>query len=106
MPPSSGEVTVPITVNPVNDQPTAAASPASLTLNEDASTTVDLSASDVETAAANLTFTVTAAPAHGMLFLGTTVHGNLHSFPTRRSSDLYAPDANYNGADSFKFKAT
>src|SRR5204862_610598 len=39
----SAEVTVPITVSPVNDKPSAAATPDSLTLNEDGSTTVALS---------------------------------------------------------------
>src|SRR5207245_2660842 len=63
---TSDPATVSITVNAVNDKPTALASPSSLTINEDAAaTTVTLSGQDVETSAANLAFTITAAPAHG-----------------------------------------
>src|SRR5205814_2051500 len=74
---SSATKTISITVNPVNDQPTTSASPSNLTglnsINEDASpTTVTLSGSDLETAATALNFTITQAPAHGTLKLGTT----------------------------------
>src|SRR5207248_156744 len=74
---SSDPQTVNITVDPVNDQPTTSASPANLTgansINEDAAaTTVSLSGSDVETAAANLKFTVTASVLHGTLKQGAT----------------------------------
>src|SRR5438552_1413019 len=90
----------------LKEKPTAAASPASLSLNEDGSTTVDVSGSDVETAAA------------GLFFKRTAAHPHLPSFPTRRSSDLndtftgspktltYTPDGNYNGSDGFKFTVT
>src|SRR5437763_171566 len=46
---TSLEQTVAITVNPVNDRPTTSASPSSLNLNEDGSTTVAVSGADVET---------------------------------------------------------
>src|SRR5207247_186673 len=62
----SNVVTVFITVTPVNDRPSVSAAPPSLTVGEDASaTTVTLSGSDVETAAATLVFTITAEPLHG-----------------------------------------
>src|SRR5205823_3818206 len=70
---ASAERTVLITVNPVNDAPLTGASPASLTLNEDGSATTSVSGSDVETTAANLTFKITAIPAHGSLQNGATV---------------------------------
>src|SRR5439155_25380996 len=72
-PKSSATKTVSITVNPVNDKPTASSTPSSLTMNEDASAqSVSVSGSDLETAAANLKFTITQAPAHGTLKNGTT----------------------------------
>src|SRR5207302_114657 len=103
--------TVSITVNPVNDQPTASASPANLTalnaINEDAApTTVALSGSDVETAAGNLTFTITQEPTHGTLKTGTTTLHSSDTFVGSPTDVTYQPDANYNGSDSFKFKVT
>src|SRR5206468_2367147 len=65
---SAAAAAVSIAVAPVNDAPTAAASPASVSMNEDgAAESVSLSGSDVETADANLKFTVTAVPTHGTL---------------------------------------
>jgi VCBS repeat-containing protein len=102
----SDEVTVPITVNAVNDKPIAAATPASLTLNEDTSGTVELSGTDVETAAAALTFTITAAPAHGVLKNGATTLAAGSTFVGSPTTVTYTPAANFNGSDSFKFKVT
>lgn len=104
---NSDTKTITITVTPVNDKPTASASPASPTLDEDSgSTTITLSGSDVETAAANLTFTITQIPAHGSLKQGSTTLALNDTFIGSPKDVTYTPNANYNGADSFKFKVT
>ncbi len=83
----SEAATVAISVNAVNDVPTADSQ--SVTTDEDTPLGVTLSGSDVE--GSSLTFTVISDPAHGTLS-GT-------------APDLtYTPDANFNGADSFTFK--
>src|SRR5439155_875743 len=87
---SSATKTISLTVNAVNDAPTAAGTSA-LTA-EDTSASVDLTTlvSDVETAASALTFAVVAQPAHGTVTAGAT-----------RGTYVYTPSPNYNGPDSF-----
>ena len=83
----SEAATAAISVNAVNDVPTADSQ--SVTTDEDTPLGVTLSGSDVE--GSSLTFTVISDPAHGTLS-GT-------------APDLtYTPDADFNGADSFTFK--
>ncbi len=77
-----------LTVTPVNDPPVAASQ--SVTTNEDTQKSITLTGSDVDGDA--LTFSVVTGPAHGTL---TGTAPNL----------TYKPSANYNGADSFTFKA-
>jgi hypothetical protein len=84
----SNTATVSITVTPVNDPPVA--NPQSVTTPEDTATAITLTASDVD--GDTLTYSVVAGPAHGVLS-GTAP--NL----------TYTPAANYNGPDSFTFKA-
>jgi hypothetical protein len=84
----SAPATVSITVNAVNDAPTAA--PQSVTTSEDTAKAITLSGSDVE--GSSLTFSIVTGPAHGALS-GTVP--NL----------TYTPTTNYNGPDSFTFKA-
>jgi hypothetical protein len=90
---TSGTGTVSITVNPVNDQPTA--NDGTLNTNEDQAGTVDLAAlvSDVETADANLTYGIVGTPAHGTLSGSGT-------------SRTYTPNPDYNGPDSFTYTVT
>ncbi len=79
------------TVNPetpVNAPPLADSQ--SVTTNEDTAKAITLTGSDVETAAANLTFTIASGPSHGALS-GTP------------PNVTYTPAANYNGPDSFTF---
>ena len=84
----SETATVSITVNPVNDAPVADGQPVST--DEDTPLDVALTGSDVEGSA--LAFTVVGGPAHGALS-GT-------------APDLtYTPAADFNGADSFTFRA-
>jgi VCBS repeat-containing protein len=84
----SPSATVSITVTAVNDAPTA--DPQSVTTNEDTAKAVTLTATDID--GNSLAFSVVTNPAHGALS-GTAP--NL----------TYTPSANYNGPDSFTFKA-
>jgi len=85
---NSNTSTVSITVNPVNDVPVAASQ--SVTTNSNTAVSITLAGTDVETAAAELIFEITAAPAHG------TLSGS-------GASLSYSPALNYTGPDSFKF---
>ncbi|MBI3465096.1 MAG: tandem-95 repeat protein [Planctomycetes bacterium] len=89
---SSNASTFSITVNPVNDKPTASAG--SDSTNEDSDLTVDLSTltDDVETSDANLSYVINSGPTHGTLT--ATATNGLFS---------YHPGSNYNGPDSFGF---
>ena len=84
----SSVATVAITISPVNDAPVANGQ--SVTVGEDMDVNITLTGSDVE--AGPLAFTVLSGPEHGSLS-GTAP--NL----------VYAPGANFNGSDSFTFKA-
>ena len=79
-----------IAVTPVNSKPSAA--PVTVTATQGVSTAVTLSGSDVETAAANLTYSV-VAPAHG------TVSGTAPNLS-------YKPAAGYIGPDSLTYTVT
>ena len=82
---------VSITVTPVNQAPVALDQ--TLTINEGGGGLVLLQASDSETARANLRFILVDAPQHGSV----SVTGN--------GEWLYTPQADYNGADSFTWRA-
>ena len=84
----SKTATVNITVNAVNDAPVASAQ--SVATAEDSAQAITLTGSDVDGDA--LSFTVLEGPAKGSLS-GTA------------PNVTYTPNANYNGADSFTFKA-
>ncbi len=84
----SESATVSITVDPVNDAPTADAQ--SVSTDEDKATAITLSGSDID--GDSLTYKVASNPAHGQL---SGTGANL----------TYTPDENYNGSDSFTFKA-
>jgi hypothetical protein len=83
--------TVNITVNPVNDGPTANSQ--SVNTNWNTPAAITLTGSDVETTSANLIYTVTMGPSHGSLS-GTG------------ANRTYTPALNYSGPDSFKFTVT
>ena len=88
---TSSTETVSITVDPVNDAPQA--SSPSVSVDEDGSLPVDLGAlvSDVETADANLTYTIVTPPAHGVL-------------SGSGAARTYTPAADFNGSDSFTYE--
>src|SRR5207244_837824 len=84
----SNIATVSITVTAVNDAPVA--SDQTVATNEDTAKAITLGATDVE--GSPLTYAIVTGPAHGTLS-GTA------------PAVTYTPAANYNGADSFTFKA-
>ncbi len=92
--------TVNLTVNNVNDRPTAAAN-FSLTATEDTSLSISLSAaSDIDNIQSELYYKVVNAPTHGTLSNCITT--------ATYAQDLtcdYAPNLNYNGVDSFSYIA-
>jgi endonuclease G len=83
---STGVVNV--TVNPVNDAPSANSQ--SVTTNSNTPVAIPLTGNDLETATADLVFEVTVNPAHGSLS-GTG------------ANRTYTPNTNYSGPDSFQF---
>ena len=83
--------TVTVNVRPVNDSPVARGQSANT--NEDTKLPIILSASDVDDQLASLTFTVVTPPSHG------TLSGSAPSL-------VYEPALNYNGPDSFSFRAS
>jgi uncharacterized RmlC-like cupin family protein len=83
---TSTVATISITVSPVNDAPKA--TPASLSLNEDASRAIVLAGSDAE--GSPLTFEVSVPPANGAL---SGAPPNI----------TYTPDPDFNGLDTFEF---
>lgn len=85
----SAAATVSLTVNPVNDVPVA--SPQTIKLNEDTITNIPLPATDVDNEP--LKFSIDQETEHGVL----SVNNNIATF---------TPDPNYNGTDSFTFKAS
>ncbi len=87
----SNIATVSVTVNAVNDAPTA--NPQSVSTNQETPVAIALTGSDVETPASQLTFTVTTPPTHGTL--------------TGTAPDLlYTPASGYVGPDSLQFTVT
>jgi len=84
---NSPEATIAITVDAVNDIPTADAQ--SVTTDEDTADPITLTGADIETL--TLSFAVVTEPAHGVLS-GTA------------PSLIYTPDPDYYGPDSFTFK--
>jgi subtilisin-like proprotein convertase family protein len=84
---TSNEATISITVNPVEDPPTAI--PDALTLNEDSPAQVSMFALDPE--GQPLTYSIVSPPSHGSL----SGSGSIRT---------YTPDADYFGSDGFTFK--
>jgi len=83
---------VTVTVNPVNDRPIT--QDITKTIGESTVYTDTLTATDVDTPIAQLTFSVQQTPQHGNLQLSG--NGNF----------TYAPTANYVGSDSFMFSVS
>ena len=84
------QATVNITVNPVNDAPTA--SDDNATINEDNNVTIDVLANDTDIDS-NLTIKSLNTPANGAAVID---NGKV----------IYTPNANFNGTDSFSYIVT
>jgi hypothetical protein len=89
---TSAVATVSISLTNVNDAPVATNN--SISILEDTSTNLVLTASDVE--GASLTFAILAAPANG----------TLTGLNPSTGAVSYSPNTNYSGADSFQFTAS
>ncbi|MBU0994464.1 MAG: tandem-95 repeat protein [Proteobacteria bacterium] len=85
---STGKVN--ITVNPVNDDPSATEE-SYLTISEDSPLSGKATATDIDNSTTSLDYSKVSDPSHG------TVHVNPDG------SFTYIPDPNYNGSDSFRF---
>jgi VCBS repeat-containing protein len=86
----SNVATVSITVNAVNDAPVCT-SPQSASTNEDTALNASVVCTDVDND--TLTYSSVSNPSHGTLTLNSA------------GTFTYSPNANYNGSDSFTFKA-
>ena len=91
----SDPATVNVTVNPINDPPTASGH--SLSTEDDTKVTIVLTARDVD--GDQLTFSVVVPPQHGSL-------GTVTSTARATSTVGYTPNLHYRGSDSFTFKVT
>ena len=89
----SDQATVTVTINGVNDAPTA--SNASLSTSEDQANTIDLAGSvtDVDDRDGNLGLSIATSPSHG----STSIHGQ---------TVTYTPATNYNGSDHFTYEVS
>ena len=87
---NAGTASVNVTISPVNDAPIA--NDANATTNEDEVVQIHLGASDVDNT--DLTFFVVQSPVNGTL-------GSING-----STVTYTPNPNFNGSDSFTFKAS
>ncbi|MGI9107234.1 MAG: beta strand repeat-containing protein [Pyrinomonadaceae bacterium] len=83
-----------------NTAPTASATPNPATTNEDTAVVITLTGTDVDDN--DLTFTITQQPTNGTL--GAISAPDCAAVNTCTAAITYTPAANYNGADSFKFK--
>lgn len=88
----SREATISIDVRPVNDLPVC--SPVSIVTDEDTPGSAVPVCNDIETDASLLSYEITGQPAYGSATV--TAAGQLN----------YVPSANYNGSDSFGYRAT
>ena len=105
--PSDGETagaTVEDSATVANSVPVATAQ--SVSTNEDTAATITLAGTDADNEA--LSFKITKLPSGGELYAGSTTTGaHITSVPYALSGDqvTYNPHANFNGLDSFEFKA-
>jgi hypothetical protein len=108
----SGEVSFTITVDPVNDVPTADSQ--SVSVAQDGQVGILLSGSDVETPAGGLTFTITSLPATGVLSFGgvpvevgdTYVGGPALSYQPAAGSNATSASFNFTVTDDGDDSAT
>ncbi|HYF98415.1 MAG TPA: cadherin-like domain-containing protein, partial [Coxiellaceae bacterium] len=110
---TTADQTFNLNITAVNDAPTLNTNN-TLTLNEDATTLItnsNLAASDIETAASGITFTVTSTPNKGSLqktsdgasWSNIGLNGTFTQADIDAGHVRYVPNANQNGSDSFGF---
>ncbi|MEX2285893.1 MAG: tandem-95 repeat protein, partial [Planctomycetaceae bacterium] len=103
---SAGPATFSLTVNPVNDAPTASAG--NLTLNEDGSGVVTLSGADIDAGDAVDSYRIDTLPANGTLLLNgvaVSAGATVTEAQINSGSLTFQPTANWNGSTSFTFSA-
>ena len=88
----SAPATISLTVNPINDPPTADSGAA--TTDEDLPVTITLTGGDID--ADPLTFAIATGPANGSLSVITLINDTT-------AEVTYTPAADFNGSDSFTF---
>lgn len=82
--------TVAVTVAAVDDAPViSAAATKAIAVNEDGSATFIIDATDIDTPASSLTASIVTAPANGRISVNSA------------GENVYTPNANFNGTDSF-----
>jgi Bacterial Ig domain len=97
----TASATVDVTITAANDKPVA--DPQSVSVDEEQSTTVTLSGSDVESS--SLTFHVGSLPNDGRLYVGSTTTTEITTGDYALPGDqvTYVPNADFDGSDSFTF---
>jgi hypothetical protein len=103
---SAATATVSITVDAVNDAPTA--DPISFTMLEDGTAVVTLTGSDPDAGDAIETYRVETLPANGTLYLGATaITGptDITAAQIAGNQLTFRPDPDWNGATSFEYTA-
>ena len=91
---ASDTITVNVTVEAANDAPTITEATATIVTDEDVAGNVTLNATDIDTDAANITWTILTQASSGT--------ASVNAVNTGASMLVtYAPNANTNGADSF-----
>jgi hypothetical protein len=83
-----------------NTAPTASASPNPATTNEDTAIAITLTGTDADDS--NLAFSITQQPTNGTL--SAISSPDCTAADTCTATVTYTPNANFNGADSFKFR--
>ena len=99
---TSGTQTFTISVNPVNDAPSA--NGVTTSTDEDTAVSIGLSGSDIESC--NLTFSIVSGPSSGSLGSMTNAPCTPGVPNTDVASVTYTPSLNFNGSDSFTYRVT
>jgi VCBS repeat-containing protein len=98
----SNIVTVSLTVNPVNDKPSANAQTA--ITEQDDPVNITLSGSDLESC--ELSFSIVAGPTNGTLGVITGSACTAGTPNADSATVVYTPSAGFNGSDSFTYRVT
>jgi hypothetical protein len=101
---TTSAVSVPITVNALNDLPTDSGPISTTTLNEDSTVSITVHGTDVDNPAlTDVSFAITSDVHNGTLVAGST---SLDSAGHYSKVYTYTPISNFNGSDNFAFTFT